>query len=205
MNQILRTPWTITLCGVALLLHFTPAIAGVLQLDFDAVASGELWRLWTGHLTHYDASHLFWDLLMFACLGIACEQRGRRQYIIGLGVLAIGISTCVGLWCEQIQVYRGLSGIDTGLFVWLAGMQISAAYQRKDHESVAFWLLPVIGLIGKLAYESATHQTLFVDSSDFVPLVQSHVAGAIIGLSFALLGTCQWGNHRDYVYGSTTG
>jgi hypothetical protein len=44
-----------------------------LQFDRTSLAAGEVWRLATEHVTHWNAEHLQWDLLMFIVLGGACE------------------------------------------------------------------------------------------------------------------------------------
>ena len=186
MNVIQRAPLTIALSAIVLLIHLVPCSAESLQLDFESVSSGEFWRLWTGHLTHYHANHLFWDLLMFAGLGFVCESFDRRKYAVALGVMALAISSSVAVWSDHIHTYRGLSGIDTGLFTWLAATQVARSWRQEDWQTSALWLTPLAGLVLKLAYELATGQTLFVDSSDFIPLAESHFAGALVGFGLAI-------------------
>lgn len=190
MNSISlrRFPVTITVSLVALLIHFVPALNEFFQLDFDAVAGGQWWRIWTGHLTHFGREHLFWDLLMFVGLAGACERTCPRQMPTAVALMAAGISLAVGLFCADVGTYRGLSGIDTGLFVWFAGMRSLKSLDDRDPFSGLLWAVPFAGLIGKLLFELATGQTLFVDSSGFVPLVESHLAGVVIGILFCLFG-----------------
>lgn len=178
----LRTyPVTILVSLVAVVAWATPSLSLWLELDYGLVASGQWWRIWTGHLTHYDGNHLFWDLLMFAVLGAACERQHPRLFAPAVAVIVAGISLAIGLCCEQVSVYRGLSGVDTGLFVWLVADQVRQCLADRDVLAAVSWLLAVAGLIGKLVFEAATGQTLFVDSSTFDPLVESHLAGAAIG------------------------
>ena len=188
MNDISlrRFPVTITLSLLALLIHFVPSLNACLQLDFDLVSDGQWWRIWTGHLTHFGSKHLFWDLLMFTGLAGACEQARPRQLFPALVVMAGVISLAVQWFCADVATYRGLSGIDTGLFVWYAGLRLIAAVNRRDVSASVLWAFPSVGLVGKLLYEAATGQTLFVDSSGFVPLVQAHLAGVVIGLLLCL-------------------
>ncbi len=181
-------PITITVALLALLIHAIPSLTDWMQLDFDAVASGQGWRIWTGHLTHFDSSHLLWDLLMFVGLSGACERRRPGQLAPALAVMALGISLAVWLFCPDIAVYRGLSGIDTGLFVWFAGLRIQQSIDESDRLGAVLWMVPIAGLIGKLLYEVTTGQTLFVDSSQFTPLVKSHLAGVAIGILLCLYG-----------------
>ena len=101
--------------------------------------------------------------------------RGRRS-------IRIGISTTIGLLCEDVSVYRGLSGLDTGLFVWFIVDQSRQSFLGRDRVAAMVWLAPGVGLIGKLLYEATTGQTLFVDATTFTPVVESHLAGAATGL-----------------------
>ncbi len=191
LRQILhryRVTWVISLA--ALLAWACPPLTQAMELDYGLVVDGQWWRIWTGHLTHYDGGHLAWDLLMFSVLAAACEREHPRWFAIGVILLMAGVSAVIAIGCPDVRVYRGLSGLDTGLFVWLVADQCHRCWKDRDHLAAAIWLATVGGLIGKLIYEATTGQTLFVDSSNFVPLVQSHLAGALFGAVCALLGYC---------------
>ncbi len=185
-NLLRRYPVTITVSILALLIHHVPALHEFLQLDYNAVAGGQWWRIWTGHLTHFGGEHLFWDLLMFIGLAGACEQTVPRKLAPALVLMAGGISIAVQLFCPEVTVYRGLSGIDTGLFVWFAGIRLQKSLDDRDAIGGLLWAVPFVGLVGKLLYEALTRQTLFVDSAGFVPLVESHLAGVVIGALLCL-------------------
>lgn len=182
LEQITKFPITIAVSALALLAYAVPSLAQAWQLDFAMVGDGQWWRIWTGHLTHYEGNHLLWDLLMFSVLGAACERAHPRSFAAALAIMMGGISAAIAVFCSEIAVYRGLSGLDTGLFVWFAADQIRQSIRQSDQLVAALWLVPCVGLIGKLLIEWATGQTLFVDSTDFKPLVESHLAGVVIGI-----------------------
>lgn len=185
-SSMLRTfPTTIIVAALSLLAFVSPMLSQLWQLEFDAVAGGQSWRLLTGHLTHYGGGHLFWDLLMFVVLAAACEGQHRRLFAPSLMLMAAGISVSLALLRSDITVYRGLSGVDTGLFVWFVADQAIGCLRRREPGTAALWLLPAVAVCGKLIFEIATGQTLFVDSSHFTPLVESHLVGAAIGLALA--------------------
>lgn len=186
-------PVTIAIVLAVLAVHWMPAMSSLFQLDFSLVADGQWWRIWAGHLTHYDGNHLFWDLLTFAALGGACESRaagkhGSATYAITLILMAAGISAGIAFWCEGILTYRGLSGLDTGLFVWFVTDESRRSWRSGDRRAATIWLIPCLALIGKLLFEAATGQTLFVDSTGFTPLVESHLIGAGFGLLYTGIG-----------------
>ena len=172
---------TIIVSLLALLAYANPALTQWLQLDFSAVTSGQWWRIWTGHLTHYDGQHLFWDLLMFVVLAAACERQHPRLFAPAITLMIAGISATVGFVCEE-SVYRGLSSLDTGLFVWFIAGQVRQSILGRDRVTALLWLVPGVGVVGKLLYEATTGQTLFVEATTFTPLVEAHLAGVMSGL-----------------------
>ncbi|WP_182869202.1 rhombosortase [Rhodopirellula sp. JC639] len=172
---------TLVVSAIAILASVVPGLAAALQLDFASVAEGQWWRFLSGHLTHYDSQHLFWDVLMFVVLGAVCERQHPKLFGVALLVMALGISAAVALMCKDVSGYRGLSGIDTGLFVWFIGDQFRHSLAGRDRMFVAFWTAMATLLVGKLLYESVTGEVLFVDADGFKPLIESHLAGAVFG------------------------
>lgn len=163
-----------------------PALTASLQLDFDSVMSGQWWRLLSGHLTHYDGQHLFWDLLMFVVLGAICERQNKKLFGVFLVIMAIVVSLTVMFSSNGISEYRGLSGIDTGLFAWLTITQLRTCLNGRDRYFAAFWATSGLLLIGKLGFEMLTGDILFVQADGFKPIVESHLAGAAVGALVAV-------------------
>ena len=185
MTQFKHYRFTIAITASTLVVFFNPILTGWLQLEFAAVSNGQFWRVLTGHITHYDTPHLFWDLLMFGVLAGLCERAHPKIFPWLLGLSALSISAVVA--CTGTVVYRGLSGVDTALFVWIAADQIRSSLQSNDRLTASIWMLPIFGLVGKLIFETATGATLFAQSSSFNPLVESHLAGVVAGgLSFVV-------------------
>ena len=69
----MRSGSLIGAAAVALLATAASRFPDLLRLDRDAVASGEVWRLWTGHLVHASRDHFVFDVgaacLLFVVLG----------------------------------------------------------------------------------------------------------------------------------------
>jgi len=124
--------------------------AGRLWFSFDraAIASGELWRLLSGHVVHLGLSHLLLNLaglfLIWYLIG-AVFSRSQWLKILVTGFLVIDL----GLWFLEPQLvwYVGLSGILHGLLA--AGIMggIRSRARRLDV------LVLGVALLGKLAYE----------------------------------------------------
>lgn len=181
-----RAPVSGLLALIALLAFVVPGANALLELNFARVAEGQHWRIVTGHWTHFGASHLFWDLLMFAILAFACEAKVGKWFGPAVGFMALFCSAAVVITCSDITVYRGLSGLDTGLFTWFVAGQLTQSLRRKDWSISMLYFLVLLGLVGKLVFEACTGETLFVAAGDFRPLVEVHLAGAIVGLAYGV-------------------
>lgn len=177
---------TLVIALVTIAVFAFPALTTSLELDFNSVTGGQWWRLFSGHLAHYDGQHLFWDLLMFVVLGVICERHSRKVF----GVLLIGMATVVSLTvmltCGDVSAYRGLSGIDTGLFAWLTISQLRTSLAGGDRYFAIFWAMSCLMLIGKLGFEAITGSVLFVQTDGFKPILESHLAGAAVGAFVAV-------------------
>ena len=170
---------TLTLAAAALIVALAPALQRLLILDRDRVASGEVWRLASGNLVHFSASHLFYDLLVVVVVGWMLERRGRPMLpVLALSSVAVGMA--VFLFAPEIQRYGGLSGVACALVVLQAldGMKTNGLQRMTG---IAILVL----LAAKLAYEASSGAFLFVGDGGGtirgVPV--AHVAGAVAGFA----------------------
>jgi rhomboid family GlyGly-CTERM serine protease len=178
--------YTVALAIFCLAAHVYQPLSDWLAYDRSAIQAGETWRLLTGHLSHYSADHLLWDLLMFVVLGVMVEGRHRVSLITT--VIASATAITVVLWFAHPEVteYRGLSGIDSALFT-NAAIHLYAdgrRFRRPVVQLVAAGL--VLGFVAKLVYEIVSGTTLFVDSTDFDSLTSVHAVGGFVGMVSAV-------------------
>jgi rhomboid family GlyGly-CTERM serine protease len=184
-NAARRTPCaSLFLAAAAVVIFLWPGLSAHLQYDRAAVAAGEVWRLVSGHWAHYSFDHVLWDVVAFSALGVACERRSRARFLVCLGTSALAISVSVWLMLPQIQVYRGLSGIDSALFTFLAASMWIDGHQSERPGLQAIAMTCVSAFLLKVAFELNTGRTLFVEEMDAgavgVPL--AHIVGAGCGL-----------------------
>ncbi len=184
-------PWASLLLALsAVLLYLTPDLTAWATFDRTAIAAGQLWRLVTGHWTHWSGEHLAWDLLVFAGVGGALELRGRRRVFLTCTVLsALLISGGVWLLRPGMDEYRGLSGIDCALVTLVAVDFLRQAIRERQRALSLAVAALLAGYLGKVAFELATGQTLFVDSGPglFVPVPLAHVLGGAVGIALGLV------------------
>jgi rhomboid family GlyGly-CTERM serine protease len=190
-NEAARpVPWaSLLLSLIAVLLTLTPAFANWASLERAAVEAGELWRLLTGHLTHWSVEHLGWDLLVFASIGLFLERDGDRALFLRCtAISAILITLAVWILQPEMASYRGLSGIDCALVTALATSLLRRALAAGRRGFAAGVAVVLLAYLLKVGYELATGQTVFVDieHSGFDPVPLAHVVGGAVGIVCAL-------------------
>ena len=178
---------SLLLAAGAIIIFVFPALAEALQFDRAAIMTGEIWRLITGHWTHWTLEHAFWDILMFTVLAGFLERYGQGRMLACALVSAAAISAGVWLRLDQMLLYRGLSGVDSALFTLAAAVVLERAVRRGNGRLAAASLICLVAFTGKVIFELMTGAALFVDGSaaDFAPVPLAHVIGGVIGLTFA--------------------
>lgn len=180
-----RSPSASLLLSVVVLAIYARADwTAALQYERDALLAGELWRIVTGHWTHWSWNHLSWDLAAFIGLAIACECMGRRRFLWCTFLSSVFISFAVWYWLPDMETYRGLSGINSALFSF-AAFQLLWTRLENDRASVLLPLILLFGFVAKTAYEVHTGRAFFVEA-DISVVVLAHVVGALTGLVSAV-------------------
>lgn len=120
----------LALAILSLCVTYWPDALTTFRLDRGALASGQVWRLLSGHLVHMNTPHLMLNLL---ALFLLCELLWRdldwRHVAALLLCAALGISAALLTWHPEVAWYAGLSGILHGL--WAA----CAWHGASDRES----------------------------------------------------------------------
>ena len=180
----------------SLLCCVEPELAAALTFDRSLIEGGEYWRLLTGHLPHWTYDHLLWSLLTFAALAIPLERHQPRLVWWTVALSSLGIS--LGIWVLQPEMnqYRGLSGLDCGLFGAWIGMVLWEAHRSSDRGLVALGIFLLVCVCAKVSWEFVTHGTVFVKStgSGFVGVPLAHAIGVFLGCTCAVGAKFSTGN-----------
>ncbi len=188
---------SLTLFLAAILVFVWPRLTRLLQLDRSAILGGECWRVLTCQWTHWNLSHIAWDALMFLVLGILCERMCRTTFVACVAVSAVSIPIAAGIALPQMHYYRGLSGVDSALFVLLA-VQLIRVNGSSDRAMAISAALGLGAFVLKTVYECVTGSIIFVHpESTFVAVPLAHVVGAGIGLVIA--SQRRWGPQTLHV------
>ena len=153
-------------------LHW-PELAAALLLDRPAVAQGQWWRLWSGHLLHLDLSHALLNLGALAViLMLAWRQRMLAELAVA-ALVAMPLLSLALLWLDpQLDWYAGLSGL-------LHGLLVMVLVRRGDMLAIVLLLL----LVAKLACEwrFGSH------GQQFEVVTLAHRLGAALGVLWAVV------------------
>lgn len=188
-NPRRRLPWlTLSVAAIALVIHLVPPLAAAFEYQREGLARGELHRLVWGHLTHWSAKHLAYDLAAFLVLGILVESRSRARWAIAVVGTALASSVLLWLLRPEITMYRGLSAIDSALFAAFATELVGSALRQRSGpltSRLAALALPAL-LVAKMLYEAVTGTAFFAEVGGVTVLPELHLVGALVGLAVAV-------------------
>jgi rhomboid family GlyGly-CTERM serine protease len=186
-STLRRIPWVTALVTVLALAAWaapTPPEAWI--YDREAILRGEIWRLWTGNLVHFSASHLGWNLLVVTLTGVWIEWTGFRggRWLWLIAPPCISLVMLAGE--PHLMRYGGLSGMA------VANVAFACLSEwRGDRSQRIVWgtALTLIGV--KICWEFLSGESIFAHfaggSVRVVPL--SHLAG----VGIATLIVWLWG------------
>ncbi|MFT3867430.1 MAG: rhombosortase [Nibricoccus sp.] len=177
-----RLPWLyLAICVVATFAVAIPSIRPALVYNRAAIAQGELWRIWTGHLVHFGWPHGLADGSLFVLIGWALERTQKKFSHWSLLIQPVIISAALFWFDPKMNIYGGLSGLNVGLLVFLAC--------RGWHKDRLDWFWPAILLIHVveifLEIRNQGHgggAIRFDDSSIRVATI-AHIGGALYGVA----------------------
>jgi rhomboid family GlyGly-CTERM serine protease len=183
-----KIPWVFLVVTLAaIVVQLDPGSHARLIYDRTAVAQGEIWRLWTGHLVHFGWPHFIADAGLFLILGRLLE----RQHPVACYVSLIGMPLAIAVamyWGDPNMVrYGGLSAVNFGLLVFLA----LQGWQRNwiDWFWPAVFSIYVLEIVveAKSRHGTGGGMIQFSDPSVRVATM-AHVGGAIFGAILWAIG-----------------
>lgn len=154
---------------------------------FLRIRQGELWRLFTPCILHYDLLHILFNMLWLWYLGRPIEQRiGPMRTLLLTLIAGIGANTIQYMMSGPF--FLGYSGIVTALagFIWMRE-RIAPWEGYPLNRATILFLLFFIGAI--FALQVASFFIQIFSNYNFAPNIANtaHIAGAIIGALLARL------------------
>lgn len=168
---------------LSLLSYFCTPVWNAFVFRRDAILSGDVWRLITGHFAHFSLEHLAYNITAFAVLGIIIERHYRTNLAVLLLALTTIISATLLMATPDLAVYGGLSGVNFGLVTFLATLGL---YESGAWRVICIASLVLVG--AKLGIEITTGRSIlpYLAPQPFVLVPASHLAGSITGIACGL-------------------
>jgi rhomboid family GlyGly-CTERM serine protease len=149
--------------------------------DRAAIATGQVWRIWTGHMVHFGWPHFLADTGLFLLLGRVLEREHPIASRIALALMPLAIAFGIYVFDPAMPRYAGLSGMNVGLLVFLA----CKGWQKSWTD----WFWPAVLGIHALEVVLETTQKHGVggamipfDDPSVHVATSAHIAGASFGL-----------------------
>lgn len=120
----------------ALVTQLNPSWRAGLIYDRAAIGEGEIWRLWSGHLVHFGWAHFVADTGLLLILGHALGRAHACFSRLAFAAMPAVISLCLYVFDPAMERYAGLSALDLGMLLYLAGR----GWQRNWRD----WFWPAI-------------------------------------------------------------
>jgi GlpG protein len=150
---------------------------------FENIEQGEVWRLFTPALLHFDLLHIFFNLLWFILLGNQIEHR-LGIFRFGILILPLGIIPNVAQYLMSGPFFMGLSGIVCGLAAFIWARQQVAPWEGYLLQKFTLIFLSLF-VLGLLALQIAF---FFFQIFDYFQTTigianTAHLTGAAVGYS----------------------
>jgi rhomboid family GlyGly-CTERM serine protease len=146
-----------------------------LRYDRNAILSGEIWRIFTGHLAHLTWSHLLMNLLGLALVwGLFDRNMPAKRWLHTTLFSGFGISLLLMVVDPHLRWYVGLSGVLHGMFI------VGCLYDMKAGRWDSKLLMAMI--IAKLLWEQLVGPLPGSETTaGGSVVVDAHLFGALMG------------------------
>lgn len=191
MRVALRSEWpwvSVIAASICLLLALLPeSQIEHLSGDRQAILQGDLWRLWTAHLTHFSLRHAVIDSMTLCLIGALAESVfGSRRLALWLFVGAPVISMAMLLAAPALLDYRGASAMAV-----LLATAVGLSLWRSLPSSRLSLSILVLCLFAKIGFDAAGLSVTLADLPDHVRVAwQAHLLGIVVGGLAYFSGAC---------------
>ncbi len=148
---------------------------------FEKIGQGQVWRLFTPALLHFDLLHIFFNVLWFILLGNQIEYRiGSFRYLLLILVTALISNTSQYLMSGSF--FMGLSGIVCGMAAFIWARQQTAPWEGYllHRLTLLFLAIFVFGMFA-LQFVFFFLETFSSFKMNVLIANTAHIAGGISG------------------------
>jgi rhomboid family GlyGly-CTERM serine protease len=152
-----------------------------LELNRELVLSGQLWRVWTGHLVHTNLPHFLLNLSVALIIYFTFFSSLKPARVLASALVLAPLISATLLWFyPQVAWYNGLSGL---LHALLAFFSLRLVLEGDR----VFWVGLCLVWLKVLAEAAGMYPAPGIQHGVMRVLTEAHLAGALVGTIFALL------------------
>jgi len=168
-------------------------LASLFVYDRMAILRGELWRLVTSHLVHFNDIHLIYNLIAFCVIGWIIESKGYRYFKLLSLLMACSISVVMIVIKPGMSYFGGLSGIVCGAITYFS---LQCLYEKVQWKIIS--ILTIIFLFVKVGLEIYNNGSIlpYWGTQDFIPIPLCHITGIIMAFIFNFVAKIQISNNN---------
>jgi rhomboid family GlyGly-CTERM serine protease len=161
---------------ISAIVIFATPLSELFEYNRTLFATGEYWRIITGHFSHSNGYHLMLNLagvvLIWALHG---EYYDSKQYALALFLLALYTGGGLYIFYPENTLYNGLSGILHGLIIIGASIDCQKGMRTGYLLFMGVWL--------KIAWEQYTGPSAELgELIEARVAIEAHLIGAISGI-----------------------
>lgn len=150
---------------------------------FEKIGEGQIWRLFTPCLLHYDIFHLVFNMIWLIVLGNQIEAKIEpKRYLYLMLILAAFSNTAQYLMSGP--AFLGFSGVIAGLFTYIWARQIVAPWEGYQLQKATRTFL-AFSILAMFCIQLAAFGIEVVYGKTFnVPIANTaHLAGGFLGFA----------------------
>ena len=149
------------------------------DLSLPEIRHGQIWRLFTPMFIHFNALHIFFNMLWLRDLGSMIEGRQSSWHLAILGLAVAAGSNLAQFYITHYPTFGGMSGVVYGLlgYVWIRGKLDPASglyLHRSTVTMMLIWLVACFtGVLGPIAN-------------------YAHLAGLLMGMAWGWISSLKY-------------
>ena len=124
---------------------------------WNAILSGQIWRIWTPIFLHYGWLHIIFNSLVLKDFGMMLEDRLGTPRFLGLVLIVGAAGNLAQFAVTGLPYFGGMSGVNYGLFgyLWIRGKLDPESGLGVSPQNVTMMILWFVlcwtGLVGDIA------------------------------------------------------
>ncbi len=161
---------------------------------FEKIRQGEIWRLFTPSLMHYDIFHIFFNMIWLIVLGRQMEQcMGKWKYLLFIILTGIFSNTCQYLMTGVNFV--GFSGVLCAMLTFIWVRQRKAAWEGYQLQGATFAFIAIF-ILAMFALQTASFFLEVYGDLSLSPGIANtaHLSGAVLGFILGHFNFFAWKN-----------